>query len=142
MRAGRPRVFAVGPGRPSLRERLLRTGRAELRELQQRGISIQSHGVSHRAFSELTEAEQAAELRDSKSRLEEALDAPVEVFAFPYGDCGKEPQIDLALADAGYRAACLYKGGVVRLPPTTPFHLTRLAMGPDSDLVRMLGARP
>ncbi len=115
----------------------------QLRELQHRGISIQSHGVSHRAFSELTEAERTAELRDSKSHLEEALDAPVEVFAYPYGDCGTDPRtVDEAMAGAGYRAGCLYKGGVAKLPTDTPFRLTRLAMGPDTDLATMLEAAP
>ncbi|MHC4516468.1 MAG: polysaccharide deacetylase family protein, partial [Planctomycetota bacterium] len=90
---------------------------AQLRELQLRGISIQSHGVSHRSFSELTAAEQALELSDSRSRLEGALDASVEVFAFPYGDGGNDPEAtDAATETAGYRAACLYKGGPVRLP--------------------------
>jgi len=115
----------------------------QLRELQHRGVSIQSHGVSHRTFSELTAAEQATELRESKSRLEESLDAPVDVFAFPYGDCGINPKaIDDAMANAGYRAGCLYKGGVVKLPTNSPYRLTRLAMGPDTDLPQMLEARP
>lgn len=107
----------------------------QLRELQHRGISIQSHGVSHRRFSELTPTEQATELRDSKARLEDALDAPVDVFAFPYGDCGTDPE---AMAELGYRAGCLYKGGVVKLPAKTPYRLTRLAMGPDTDLGKLL----
>lgn len=111
----------------------------QLRELQHRGISIQSHGVSHRSFSELTRAEQATELRDSKHRLEAALDTPVDVFAFPYGDCGTDPQaVDMAMAEAGYRAGCLYKGGVARLPTKTPYRLTRVAMGPDTDLAQVL----
>jgi len=115
----------------------------QLRELQHRGISIQSHGVSHRSFSELTAVEQATELRDSKNRLEETLDAPVEVFAFPYGDCGTDPEaVDNAMAKAGYQAGCLYKGGVVKLPTKTPYRLSRLAMGSDTDLAQMLEARP
>ena len=115
----------------------------QLRELQRGDISIQSHGVSHRSFSELTAAEQATELRDSKNRLEEALDTPVGVFAFPYGDCGTDPEaVDNAMAKAGYQAGCLYKGGVVKLPTKTPYRLTRLAMGPDTDLAAMLEANP
>lgn len=114
----------------------------QLRELQQCGVSIQSHGVSHRGFSELTASEQAMELRDSKARLEDGVDAPVEVFAFPYGDCGTDTEaLDDTMAEIGYRAGCLYKGGVVKLPAKTPYRLTRLAMGPDSDLVQMLEVR-
>jgi peptidoglycan/xylan/chitin deacetylase (PgdA/CDA1 family) len=114
----------------------------QLRELQHQGISIQSHGMSHRGFSELTATEQATELRDSKTCLEDMLDAPVEVFAFPYGDCGTDTRlIDDAMAEADYRAGCLYKGGVVELPTKTPYRLTRLPMGPDTDLRQVLEAR-
>ena len=39
-----------------------------------------------------------------------------------------------ALERAGYRAACLYKGGPNPVPMVDPFRLSRLAVGPDTDL--------
>lgn len=39
-----------------------------------------------------------------------------------------------SLQGTGYRAAFLYKGGPVSLPAADPYRLTRLAMGPDTDL--------
>jgi hypothetical protein len=38
------------------------------------------------------------------------------------------------LSRAGYRAACLYGGGVQLLPAEHPYELVRIAMGPDTDL--------
>jgi peptidoglycan/xylan/chitin deacetylase (PgdA/CDA1 family) len=106
-----------------------------LRELERSGVSIQSHGASHRSFSKLTLAEQEEELARSKVILEAGLEKPVEVFAYPLEDGGTELRATgRALERAGYRAACLYKGGPNPLPIAEPYCLTRLAVGPDTDL--------
>jgi peptidoglycan/xylan/chitin deacetylase (PgdA/CDA1 family) len=107
----------------------------ELRELERRGVAVQAHSVRHRHFSELSPGELEEELRRSKGDLETGLSRPVEMFSFPYGDDGVDPQATgQALSRVGYRAACLYKGGPNPLPITNPYRLTRLAMGPDTDL--------
>jgi peptidoglycan/xylan/chitin deacetylase (PgdA/CDA1 family) len=120
----------------------------DLCELERRGVSVQSHGASHRPLSELTLAEQEEELCRSKAALEARLGKRVEVFSYPYGndgvtsypydDDGPSSQelrkVRAALKRTGYRAACLYGGGPNRLPVAEPYRLTRLAMGPDTDL--------
>jgi peptidoglycan/xylan/chitin deacetylase (PgdA/CDA1 family) len=107
----------------------------DLRKLERSAVSIQSHGASHRSFSKLRLPEQEAELVRSKTTLEANLERPVEVFAYPYGDGGTEVRsTNEALKRNGYRAACLYKGGPNPLPIAEPYRLTRLAMGPDTDL--------
>lgn len=108
---------------------------SHLWELEQHSVSVQSHGVSHRAFSELDISEREYELSRSKAALEEGLKKQVEVFSFPYGDDGPDPkgQGD-ALARAGYRAACLYGGSPFSPSIADPFRLPRVAMGPDTDL--------
>ena len=111
----------------------------DLRELERCGVSVQSHGVSHRAFSELDLAEQKEELMRSKAVLEDGLGKPVNVFAYPYGDGGMTPAVQRnLLMQAGYAASCLYGGGPMRLPIAEPYRLTRLAMGPDTDLLAEL----
>jgi ATP-binding cassette, subfamily B, bacterial len=107
----------------------------ELLELDREGVSIQAHGVSHRPFSNLSIEEQRTELLSSKAVLENRLDKPVDIFAFPYGDDGLHPgQLRGELALAGYRAACLYRGGPITMPVANPYRLPRLAMGPDTNL--------
>lgn len=107
----------------------------DLRELEHWGISVQSHGASHRRFSWLDLAEQEEELRRSKAVLEAGLGKPVKAFAYPYGDEGVQPHVlRKALERAGYLAACLYGGGPNPLPIADPYRLARLAMGPDTDL--------
>jgi peptidoglycan/xylan/chitin deacetylase (PgdA/CDA1 family) len=118
-------------------------GWEELCELERSGVSVQSHGVSHRTFSELSPAEQEQELLRSKATLEDGLGKAVEVFSYPYGDCGLEPgAVWRALERAGYRAASLYGGGPQRVPVDDPYRLARLAVGPDTDLRRCVAARP
>jgi peptidoglycan/xylan/chitin deacetylase (PgdA/CDA1 family) len=111
----------------------------DLRELERCGVSVQSHGVSHRSFSELDPVQQQEELLRSKAKLEAGLGKPVEVFAHPYGDEGTDHQeLGRILKRAGYRAACLYGGGPISFPIANPYRLTRLAMGPDTDLEEAL----
>lgn len=109
----------------------------DLRELERCGVSVQSHGVSHRALSELNPDEQEEELRQSKAALEAGLGKPVEVFSYPFGYDGTDPQrMRKMLEQLGYRAACLY-GGKPRpnpVPIVNPYRLMRLAMGPDTNL--------
>lgn len=111
----------------------------DLRELERGGVSIQSHAVSHRRFSELDSAEREEELLVSKRVLESTLEKAVDVLAFPYGDNGGNDQaIADALTRTGYRAACLYGGGALSLPVVEPFRLARVAMGPDTKLDAVL----
>jgi peptidoglycan/xylan/chitin deacetylase (PgdA/CDA1 family) len=113
---------------------------AELRELERSGVSVQSHGVSHRTFSQLSPQELEQELLQSRRAVEDGVGKPVEVLAYPYGDGGADPAaVRAALERTGYRAACLYEGGPVRLPVENPYRLERLTMWPDTDLGRDLG---
>jgi peptidoglycan/xylan/chitin deacetylase (PgdA/CDA1 family) len=109
----------------------------DLRELVRRRVVVESHGASHRTFSELTRSERAAELERSKAALEAELDRPVQLFSYPYGDdAGAAPQV----RDAGYRAAFGYGGRTIPLPAEDAYRLERLAMGPDTDLRTALGS--
>ncbi len=113
----------------------------ELSSLRARGICVQSHGVSHRAFSELTEAELASEAEASKAQIERATGAPVNLFSYPYGDSGRDHAASQAiLKAAGYVAAFGYGGGPAPVRSSDRFLLPRIAVGPDTDLRAELGA--
>jgi peptidoglycan/xylan/chitin deacetylase (PgdA/CDA1 family) len=111
----------------------------DLKELARCGVSIQSHGASHRGFSEISPAGRRDELERSKAELEAGVGQPVELFAFPYGDDAEGgAEVGTALADAGYRAACGYGGRPFSIPAADPYRLPRVAMGPDTDLRAVL----
>jgi peptidoglycan/xylan/chitin deacetylase (PgdA/CDA1 family) len=128
----------------------------DLAYLERRGVSVQSHGATHRSLSDLTLTEQEEELCRSKTLLEAGLGKRVEVFSYPYGDDGVSSypygddgansptlrQVRETLKRAGYRAACLYGGGAIRLPAADTYRLARLAVGPDSDLQEELREEP
>src|SRR5436309_3495743 len=64
---------------------------------------------------------------------------PAEVLSCRCGGDGGAPEaIRPLLERVGYRAACLYGGGPNRLPGADAYHLTRLAMGPETDLAGAL----
>lgn len=111
----------------------------ELRELDQHGVSVQAHSASHRHFSELDPATLEREVRRPKEIIEAGLGKPVEFFSFPYGDDGIDPEVTAkVLKETGYNAACLYGGEPMALPVATPYRLSRVAMGPDTDLRAVL----
>ncbi len=74
---------------------------AQTRELADAGMGVQSHGCTHRYLEDLEESELAAELRDSKRRLEATSGAVVDALALP-GGRGGERERRLA-RELGYR---------------------------------------
>lgn len=72
----------------------------QLRMLADSGFEIGSHGVTHRFLSDLADVDAAAELSDSKKRLEDIIGRPVVHFSCPGGRWDR--RIALAAADVGY----------------------------------------
>lgn len=75
----------------------------DLRILDEGGISIGSHTVSHAFLPKLDSMEVERELRESKQRLEEVLGHPVSLFSYPAG--GVTKAIKEAVRTAGYEGA-------------------------------------
>ena len=57
----------------------------QLKEMNDAGMSIQSHGHHHNYFSDMSESEIESELRLSKQTIEDKLGSKVSVFAPPGG---------------------------------------------------------
>jgi peptidoglycan/xylan/chitin deacetylase (PgdA/CDA1 family) len=112
----------------------------DLFELEQHGVSIQSHGVGHRAFSTLAEEAIEQEIVDSKRVLEGRMNRPVELFSYPYGDAGMARAVSAtALRRAGYKAAFGFQGAPMTIPIADEYLIERVAVGPDTDLAGALG---
>jgi peptidoglycan/xylan/chitin deacetylase (PgdA/CDA1 family) len=75
----------------------------ELRAVAERGIEIGSHTVTHPHLPELSDAELARELRDSRSQLEDELGRPCRYLAYPFGET--DDRVSAAAQRAGYDAA-------------------------------------
>ena len=73
----------------------------ELRACHASGrIEIGSHGLSHAHLPQIDPQDLEREVRESKTRLESLLGAPVRSFAYPYGEWG--PREREAVEAAGY----------------------------------------
>lgn len=57
----------------------------EIRTMHREGIEFGAHTLTHPALPKLALEEQEREISESKKRIEQALNAPVTSFAYPYG---------------------------------------------------------
>jgi peptidoglycan/xylan/chitin deacetylase (PgdA/CDA1 family) len=91
----------------------------ELRGHAERGVAVDSHGVTHPHLTTLSDDELRVELADSKQEIEDELGRPCRELAYPYGE--HDERVRRFARAAGYeRAYGLYTDG------EDPFALHRL----------------
>jgi peptidoglycan/xylan/chitin deacetylase (PgdA/CDA1 family) len=106
--------FFVNPSTVGTRHHLSWT---ELRSMAAAGMSIQSHGWSHRYLDELHVDQVHEELVRSKATIEDRLGQPVTLFAPPGG---RQPRGFARLAQqAGYERVCSSRVDVWRVNKVT-----------------------
>lgn len=116
---------------------------AEISETAKAGIEYGSHTVTHPKLVDLPWDAIEAELRDSKSAIEQRLGGPVPAFAYPFAF----PQADKAFAAkfctlvsaAGYQS-CVTTGIGRASRDDDPFRLKRLPVN-DADDLELLAAK-
>lgn len=84
-------------------------GWREIEGLRREGITIGSHGSTHRRLGGLDRNDALDEIAGSKLILEERLGAAVEHFAYPYGDMSES--VAAVVREAGYLTACSTRSG-------------------------------
>jgi len=97
--AGQPVDWVETPGS----EPLTTLTRDQVLEMQDSGVSFQSHSWAHRDLSQLTFAECVTDLSESRDFLSEMLGRPVLLLAYPRGR--HSAQVREAALRAGYRHA-------------------------------------
>lgn len=75
----------------------------EILDMQQAGVTFQSHTRSHVSLPTLDDEQLAAELADSRAELQALLGTSVDLLAYPFGHV--DDRVARAAAEAGYRAA-------------------------------------
>jgi peptidoglycan/xylan/chitin deacetylase (PgdA/CDA1 family) len=101
-----------------------------LRELEQNGIRIESHGIGHKPLADLEVDEAAREIVLSKLRLEERLGRAVRAFAYVKGSEAHYRPVHLSLLrQAGYDIAFTSISGA-NGPQTDPLQLHRYNVEP------------
>ena len=102
----------------------------QLRELEQLGVRVESHGIGHRPLADLELDEATREITLSKLELEERLARPVRAFAYVKGSEAHYRPVHLSLLrQAGYELAFTSISGA-NGPRTDPFQLHRYNVEP------------
>ncbi|WJW74442.1 polysaccharide deacetylase family protein [Thiohalobacter sp. IOR34] len=105
----------------------------QLREMAAAGMEIASHGRRHAHLPALPDGNLHSELVESRTRLAELLDRPVDSFAYPYGEY--DERVRQAVAEAGYRVACTTRSGHALLDGD-PLQVRRLTIEAGDDAAR------
>jgi glycosyltransferase involved in cell wall biosynthesis/peptidoglycan/xylan/chitin deacetylase (PgdA/CDA1 family) len=94
-----------------------------LRSLAGAGVTIGSHGATHRRLTELDPAELEAEVAGSKAHLRSIGLAEPVAFSYPYGVWS--PEVAAAVKDAGYELAFTVRPGAANAAES-PYALPRV----------------
>ena len=105
---------------------------ADLREISRHPlITIGSHGLWHRHFNRITLDEARFELKESKRLLEDTTGRPVDLMAWPYGECSA--QVEQLAGECGYRA-----GWAVWQGTNGSFSRWRVPLGRNDHMLRFV----
>lgn len=97
-----------------------------VRSLHQRGFEVGAHTRTHADLGALDGTDAEQEILGARRDLEWALNAPVDLFAYPYGKRENlaEPNREL-IKRAGFRCCCSCFGGAIA-SGADPFRLCRV----------------
>jgi peptidoglycan/xylan/chitin deacetylase (PgdA/CDA1 family) len=100
----------------------------EVREMARNGISFGSHTVNHPTLIGLPLEETRKEIVDSKRRIEENVDQPVNTFAYPDGRLANiSDGIKAILRENGFVCAVYATPNRLVSPGTDPYGLGRIS---------------
>ncbi|MBN2445612.1 MAG: polysaccharide deacetylase family protein [Phycisphaerae bacterium] len=113
----------------------------QLREMSENRVSIQSHTLTHRILTELDDDTVRYELEESRRRLTQSTDRPVNHIAIPRA--GYSRRIKRLVKEAGYLTACCNNKGSTN-GRSEPLALPRIVVERDmsvEDFARLLTPR-
>ena len=74
--------------------------------MRKMGMGIGVHSYNHTSLKSLSFDEQKKDIKKAKNIIENMLNDKVEMFSYPFGDCGHDtPRI---LKDIGFRFGVIY----------------------------------
>lgn len=106
----------------------------EARELVDAGFTVGSHSMQHAILSEEFSEAQRTDLLESRRLLEDELQTPVSLLAYPNGTRGDYDPTTIAAAEAaGYTNAITTVSGWNR-SSTPPYEIRRIVLRPELGL--------
>lgn len=108
--------------------------RAELEEAVGAGLRLAGHTRTHASLPGLSAAVLREEVSGCRAELEDLVQTPVDVFAYPFGH--HDPAVREAVVEAGYVAAYTFLNGRVT-GAEDRLRLPRFTMGHHHDRLRL-----
>jgi peptidoglycan/xylan/chitin deacetylase (PgdA/CDA1 family) len=113
----------------------------DARKLAGKGFTIGSHSMHHAILGHEPLDDQLRDLADSREQLEQRLDVPVRLFAYPSGQPGDyDAETVRAVVRAGYSHAFTTQAGWNR-PSTPVLEGHRVLIGPERSLPSLAARR-
>ena len=107
----------------------------QIRALNDAGIEIGSHTVSHPFLVQLSDQQLEQELQHSKRRIEEETGTKVSSLSYPTGGSEYFDSRSIRIAKENhYNYAVSYDHAAAHLPLTEPFSIPRIHVEPDVNL--------
>ncbi len=110
------------PGQPAFIPRLTISNWPQIREMEHGGVEFGSHTVNHPRLDKFPPNQIEEEIVKSKCMIENELDHPVNLFAYPYGRFNETIKKCVRLT---YRGALTAKPGLVKAD-SDPYELARV----------------
>jgi len=108
---------------------------AQIREMQNSGVTIGHHTISHLHMPTATTARLDKEIGGARARFEKELGIQPNLFAYPYGEAGQ--QVAAQVKESGFAAAFGQHSGVIGSTGDM-YYLPRFAMNETyGDLARL-----
>ena len=110
----------------------------DIRHMAARGMEIGSHTVTHPLLDRVESPEElAAELKESKIRIERETGRPVTAISYPVGRAsGVTEAVVQRVTEAGYRYGCVYEHGVNSFGSMDSLRLRRIKAEVGEDHTR------
>lgn len=108
----------------------------DIRRLSDAGVSIGSHGLTHRALTSMPEKQLRQELSVSRQQLEDITGREINIISFPFGRVNAK--VIAACHDCGYEQGFTMDGSVV-LEKDNFFLVARVAIYRNDDYLSLQG---
>jgi len=118
---------------PSPRQRQLTA--AELRELEDGGVVVGNHTMTHPCLDRCDDEQVRAEVLEAHDRLTDLIGRPPTSFAYPNGNV--DERADRLLGQAGYRSGFLYNQRLAAPGVCPPLRIDRLMVSSRTSVDRL-----
>jgi peptidoglycan/xylan/chitin deacetylase (PgdA/CDA1 family) len=106
-----------------------------LRDIKNRGHEIAGHTLSHPSLTDISAAAVRTEVEASRAYLYFLTGAPVNSFAYPFGNVNAS--VKAIVREAGYTSARGVRGGALNTPNSDPFDLYSDCLSTETTLAQV-----